>query len=91
MMSKIIKRNGKLQDFNLDKLSRSIKSSARDCNIIINESDVKLICNLVNSKTNKLNSLNKERLISSLELKIILYESLRELGFSEIAKNYIEI
>mgnify|MGYP003443661626 CR=1 FL=1 len=91
MMSKIIKRNGKLQDFDFDKIGRSIKSSARDCNIIINESDVKLICNLVNSKTNKLNSLNKERLISSLELKIILYESLRELGFSEIAKNYIEI
>ena len=91
MMSKIIKRDGRLQDFNLDKLARSIKCCARDCNIIINESDIKLICNLVNSKTNKLNSLNKERLISSLELKIILYESLRELGFNKIAENYIEI
>lgn len=90
MISKIIKRDGQLQDFNLDKISRSIKCSARDCNIIINDSDVKLICNLVNSKTNKLSSLNKERLISSLELKIILYESLKELGFSKIAENYIE-
>lgn len=89
-MNKIIKRDGRLQDFSLDKTSRSIKSSASDCDLIINESDIKLICNLVNSKIDKLNSLNKDRLISSLELRVILYEALKELGFDKIAKNYIE-
>ena len=50
MINKIIKRDGTLQYFELEKIGRSIKSSARDCKHIINESDIKLICNFAVAK-----------------------------------------
>ena len=42
---RVVKRNGKFEDFQIQKLERSIKNSASDINIVFNNSDIKLLCN----------------------------------------------
>lgn len=87
----ILKRNGEKQEFYWNKISTSLENAAMDWTHPLTESDIKLLSNLVETRINKLLKYDDKRIISSLELKIILYESLKEMGFNEIAKIYMEI
>lgn len=85
----ILKRDGRKEEFYKHKIEISIKNSARDCGYPLNESDVNFLYKTILDKINKLLTQDKNRIISSLELKIILYESLKESEFNKVALSYI--
>lgn len=85
----IIKKDGRLENFDIDKLITSIKNTFSDCNELLNQSDINYIRNTFNSKLTNFIRRNPDRQISSLEIKMFLFESLRECGFNDIAKKYI--
>lgn len=86
---RILKRNGKIEKFYIYKVRTSIENTARDCNYSLNQSDINSIISITNSRINNLLIYNENRTISSIEIKIILYEALKELGFKRIAEKYI--
>lgn len=86
---KILKKTGRLEDFDIKKIECSIKNSARDCGFSLIKSD---ITNIINLTKNKIELYNKrDRIISSYELKMVLYNVLIELGFRKIADVYIAV
>lgn len=84
----VIKRNGQKQEFNKEKIITSIKNSARDCNYSLTYSDIKYISGTVEDELKKI--LIYKEMLSSQEIRMILYESLNKCGFEKIAKSYIE-
>ena len=85
----IIKKDGRLENFDIDKLITSIKNAFSDCDKILNESDINYITKTFNSKFTNFIKKNPDRIISSLEIKIFLFESLKECGFNDISKKYV--
>lgn len=86
----ILKRNGKKQKFQKYKIITSIKNSAKDVNYPLTQGDINILRRGVESKIDNLLKIDKDRMISSLELRVILYEVLTEYSFKKIAKAYIE-
>lgn len=84
----IIKRNGEKEKFNKEKIITSIKNTARDCNYPLTYSDIKYISGTAESELRKL--LKHKEILSSQEIKMVLYESFKKCGFNKIAKTYIE-
>lgn len=87
---KVIKRNGSIYELNVDKLKTSIINSASDINILLTESDVKLIVNKVLYILNNVHKNDKLRTTSSYELRGIVYYVLVNQGFKNIADSYMD-
>lgn len=85
---KIIKRDGRKQEFSKDKIVTSIKNSAKDCNCSLTASDVNYISKVVETNIKKL--LEQKDILTSQELRMLLYEALIECQFKQVAKAYIE-
>ncbi|MDB2104838.1 MULTISPECIES: ATP cone domain-containing protein [Clostridium] len=87
MELKIIKKNGCIEKFNVEKLERSIKNSAKDINFSLNYSDVKLISNEV---LKIINSLHKEeKITNSYEVIAITINVLKKNKFDIIIPSYL--
>lgn len=85
---KIIKKDGRIEEFKIEKLSTSLSNAANDLNLTLNKSDIKIITQDV-EKTIKSIRLNNEA-TSSYEVVGVLISSLKNEKFSEILKAYIE-
>lgn len=85
----IVKRDGHLEDFDIDKLITSIKNTFSDSNKILNQSDINYIKKTFDSKLTKFIRMNPQRNISSLEIKMFLFETLKECKFIDVAEKYI--
>lgn len=86
---KIIKKDGRIQEFNKDKIYTSLISSANSLdNVGLNESDIKV---LVEDITKAIKDLRKdETLTSSYEIIGIVSSVLVRDGFKEVLKAYLE-
>ncbi|MDZ5252467.1 ATP cone domain-containing protein [Clostridium sp. LIBA-8841] len=84
----IIKKDGRIEEFKIEKLSTSLSNAANDLNLTLNKSDVKIITEDV-EKIIKSIRLNNEA-TSSYEVVGVLISSLKDEKFSEILKAYIE-
>ncbi len=86
---KIIKKDGRIQEFNKDKIYTSLISSANSLdNVRLNESDIKV---LVEDITKVIKDLRKdETLTSSYEIIGIVSSVLVRDGFKEVLKAYLE-
>lgn len=86
---KIIKKDGRIQEFNKDKIYTSLISSANSLdNVRLNESDIKV---LVEDITKAIKDLRKdETLTSSYEIIGIVSSVLVRDGFKEVLKAYLE-
>lgn len=86
---KIIKKDGRIQEFNKDKIYTSLISSANSLdNVQLNESDIKV---LVEDITKAIKELRKdETLTSSYEIIGIVSSVLVRDGFKEVLKAYLE-
>ncbi|WP_294352457.1 ATP cone domain-containing protein [uncultured Clostridium sp.] len=86
---KIIKKDGRIQEFNKDKIYTSLISSANSLdNVRLNESDIKV---LVEDITKAIKELRKdETLTSSYEIIGIVSSVLVRDGFKEVLKAYLE-
>jgi transcriptional regulator NrdR family protein len=81
---KVIKKDGRIQDFDIKKTILSIERASDDIKESMNESDAE---NIAMAITRELNKLKVDRIESS-KLKDLILCSLQELGFNSIADVY---
>jgi len=83
---KIVKRTGKIEDFDLSKIKTSILNSSSDANILLNNSDIKL---LIREIEITLKNIRKLEPTTAYEVRGIVYHVLIKNGFIRIAKAYM--
>lgn len=84
----VIKKDGRIQKFDIIKIRSSILNASIDSNIIINEEDLKVVSNIVFQSLKNLRSDNS--CTSTYEIFAIIIETLDKDGFSDIAISYLE-
>lgn len=85
---KIIKKDGRVEEFNINKIKTSIENAAKDSNTFLNSSDLRILSSDI-EKT--IRNIRKDSLItSSYEVIGVVFRTLREDGFDKILKEYIE-
>jgi transcriptional regulator NrdR family protein len=84
MILKVIKKDGRIQEFSLEKIKLSIQRASDDMKKPINESDSNRIANTVNTRL-----LEKDKdTIEYKEIHIKVVETLVEFGFNDLADFY---
>lgn len=84
---KIIKKDGRIQDLEVEKIKNSIWGASKDSNTIINESDLKILTNRVIKIVTEIRG--RDGITSSYEVQAIIIESLYKDGFKRIANAYL--
>lgn len=85
---KIIKKDGRLEDFSIRKVKISIENAARDSGAMVNESDLKVI---IKDVEKYLLNIRKDSLItSSYEVIGVVFEVLKRDGFKSVLKAYMK-
>lgn len=84
---KIIKKDGRLEEFNIGKIKTSIENAGRDSETILNESDIKILLEDIEKVLNLI-KVNRDT-TSSYEVIGIILDTLRKDGFNNIAKSYV--
>ena len=84
---KVIKKDGRIQSFDISKVRSSILGASIDSNTIINESDLKIVSNRV---VKVLNSIREENgITSAYEIFAVIIDSLNKYRFKDIASAYL--
>lgn len=84
---KVIKKDGRIQSFDISKVRSSILGASIDSNTIINESDLKIVSNRV---VKVLNSIREENgITSTYEILAVIIDSLNKYRFKDIASAYL--
>lgn len=78
------KRNGKIELFNIEKISRSIKNAARDGNIELNTSDVSILKNDLEKKIGE----NHQRILPTSTIKKYVEDILESDGYIKVLNSY---
>lgn len=78
------KRNGKIELFDVEKISRSIKNAARDGNIELNTSDVSILKNDLEKKIEK----NHQRILPTSTIKKYVEDILESDGYIKVLNSY---
>jgi transcriptional regulator NrdR family protein len=81
----LVKKDGRLQQFDISKIKQSILNASRDIHEPLTDADIKVIENEV---LKVLKVLNEEK-TSSYEILGIVLHTLNKLGFSKIGKVYL--
>ena len=85
---KVIKKDGRIQSFDISKVRSSILGASIDSNTIINESDLKIVSNRV---VKVLNSIREENgITSTYEIFAVIIDSLNKYRFKDIASAYLD-
>ncbi len=82
---KVIKKNGRLVDFDSHKIKTTIENAASDNNILINSREIELI---ILDVEDILNSFARDT-TSSYEIRAIVIDALIKYGYKSIAKSYM--
>lgn len=84
----IIKKDGRIEEFNIRKVKTSIENAASDCASMLNESDLNI---LVRDVEKYILKIRKDSLItSSYEVIGIIFDVLKRDGFNSILRAYVE-
>ena len=86
-MMKVIKKDGRLQELDLEKIKISILSATNESKELLNESDVKILVEDINSKIKEVRKDGENT--SSYEISGIAISILKRDGFSDIVEKYI--
>lgn len=86
VIMKVLKKNGIKEEFDLSKVRRSIASAARDCNMVLTQSDLSNICKMVEGV---IRAGGKEE-TSSYEIFGAVVFKLKELDYIQVAQDYIK-
>lgn len=85
---KIVKRDGRLEEFDAKKIKISIENAANDSDTVLNESDLKI---LVSDVEKTLSNIRKNSLVtSSYEVVGVIFDVLKRDGFNKVLKSYVE-
>ena len=82
---KVIKRDGRFEDYDLLKIKRTICNASDDIKQPLTEGDLKTMCDLIDDKICE----NYSETVPSNKIRDIIEKTLRSNGFSEVAASYI--
>ncbi len=86
---KIIKKDGRLQEFDKKKIFTSLDNASKDVEgIVLNESDIKILVEDICNKLERIRS--NDNPSSSYEIVGVIIDVLKKDGFASIAKSFIE-
>lgn len=85
---KIIKKDGRVEEFKLEKLATSLNNAANDLNLTLNQSDIDVISKDVQDILKNIRGEEKET--SSYEVIGIVIEALKHEKFSEVLRSYVK-
>ncbi|EYE89355.1 ATPase [Fervidicella metallireducens AeB] len=83
----VIKRDGRLQDFDLDKIIRSIGAASDDVDEPMNSSDLH---NIAKNIKDEIQATGKDKIDYS-EIRQLVVNKLKEYGFKDIAEAYCRV
>ncbi|MPQ44216.1 ATP cone domain-containing protein [Clostridium tarantellae] len=84
---KIIKKDGRLENFQIEKIKTSINNATLSCKSLLNESDLKVLCEDIK---NKINTIRKDGSnTSSYEVIGVVIDVLKDDKFSDIISLYL--
>lgn len=84
----VVKKNGKLEEFDLEKVKSSIDSAATDIGITLNESDLKILSKDIIKRLIAIRGFNGE--YSSYEIIGVVIEVLKKRKFGMILGSYLK-
>lgn len=84
---KIIKRSGKIVDFEISKVKTSVETSASDINFSLTRSDINIILNDFNTKLKTLRQ--EDGITSAYEVRGLIYDVLTCRSFNQVCKSYM--
>ena len=85
---KIIKKDGRLEEFNINKIKTSIENAANDAGAFLNNSDLKILTSDVEKI---ILSIRKDiNVTSSYEVTGVIFTTLMKDGFVKVLKAYLE-
>ena len=83
----VIKKDGRLQELDIEKIKISILSATNESKELLNESDVKILVEDIDSKIKEVRKDGENT--SSYEISGIAISILKRDGFSDIVEKYI--
>jgi len=83
---KVIKKDGRIQDFDINKIMLTVEYASDSAGAPMASSD---ISNIGEDVQEKVNSYGSDHIYSSVIQQFVI-DSLKELGFSKVAKHYSE-
>lgn len=84
---KVIKRDGRVQELEIEKIRLSILNASIDSKNIINESDLKILSSEIMKRLKDMRKADEQT--SSYEITALTLSVLSHEGFEDIAKQYI--
>lgn len=84
---KVIKKDGRLQDLNPDKIKTSILNAANETAAIVNESDIKILVSDVVKTIENIRGENGNT--SSYEITGVIIDILKRDGFNSVIQAFI--
>lgn len=85
-MLKVVKRDGRIVDFDPDRIKTSVANSARDSEIQITEKELKLIADSVEKTISKVRG--ETGITSTYEIRGAVVRALKDMGYRNIAKDF---
>ena len=84
----IIKKDGRIEEFKIEKLSTSFSNAASDLNFTLNKSDINIIAKDVEETLKSIRKDNGET--SSYEVIGVVIDTLKNEKFSDVLRAYVK-
>ena len=84
----IIKKDGRIEEFKIEKLSTSLSNAASDLNFTLNKSDINIIAKDVEETLKSIRKDNGET--SSYEVIGVVIDTLKNEKFSDVLRAYVK-
>ena len=85
----VMKKNGSLQEFNIEKIRTSLNNCLCNANCYMNEGDINTLSTQFNRILPEVTKNNHHT--STYEIRGIVYQVLMENGFINVAKSYMKL
>lgn len=85
----VVKKNGSLQEFDMEKIRTSMNNCFCNTNCYMNEGDINTLSTQFNKILSEVAKGNSHT--STYEIRGIIYHVLMENGFKNIAKSYMKL
>lgn len=89
MTYRVIKKNGQIEEFHIEKLERSIKNAASDLNMHLNISDLKLFTGEIFHKLKEIHG--ESNLTTSYEIIGITVAVMKSNKFHKLVASYLRV
>lgn len=85
----VLKKNGKIEEFNITKVRTGIENSADDINFLLTQGDINMLLHQINKKLSEIRK--NDQSTTSYEIRGVVYHILMDNDFEELTKSYMKL